>query len=184
MTSDFRVLGSNAIAGLKEVRLYDKTWSDIKDKHSEFARELPSMTNAVGATITNPSGIYRSTTSPDDSLATELALSKARTLLRLRVMAPQFGSGQMTNKSFNVYYDRDGDVLYITYKRAISSRGIEDQPGVVWRYGNDGELLSVTVIDFNHYWFSKRDQLAGEISKKFDIPTKQARVVLDHAMDN
>lgn len=86
-------------------------------------------------------------------------------------------------KTFDVLYDSDADVLYITKIKRVAARGIEEKPGVVWRYDRDGELLSVTIIDFKHHWFAKRSALAADISHKFHIPSKQARVVLDHAMD-
>lgn len=85
------------------------------------------------------------------------------------------------NVSFNVSYDRDSDVLYINASREPAMRGVEDKYGIVWRYDRDGELIGVTVIDFGTYWLTRRELLAGEISKRFHIPAKQAKVVLEHA---
>jgi uncharacterized protein YuzE len=86
--------------------------------------------------------------------------------------------------SFNVTYDRDGDVLYISKRHVPASRGIEDQHGIVWRYDSEGELIGATVIDFYHRWFGDKDRLAAELSRGFEIPKPQARVVLDHALEN
>ena len=83
--------------------------------------------------------------------------------------------------SFNVTYDRDSDVLYISTRREAAARGVEDSYGIVWRYDREGELIGATVVDFYDNWFNKQSQLADELSRRFHIPTPQAKVVLDHA---
>ncbi|MGD1035750.1 MAG: DUF2283 domain-containing protein [Roseiarcus sp.] len=89
----------------------------------------------------------------------------------------------MTNmKSFNVLYDRDSDVLYVSSRSVVAARGIEEPAGVVWRYDKEGTLIGVTIINFYDYWYSRRPQLAREMSIKFEIPAKQAERVLDHAL--
>lgn len=84
---------------------------------------------------------------------------------------------------FNVMYDRESDVLYITTRREQAARGIEDKNGIVWRYDRRGELIGATVLDFYDHWFDRRSLLAGEISRHFHIPEPQAIVVLQHAME-
>ncbi len=86
--------------------------------------------------------------------------------------------------SFNVTYDRDGDVLYISKRKAPASRGIEDNAGIVWRYDSEGELIGATVVDFYERWFKDKDALAARLSREFHITPPQARVVLDHALDD
>lgn len=86
--------------------------------------------------------------------------------------------------SFTVTYDRDGDVLYISKRIVPAVRGIEDKDGIVWRYDRDGELIGVIVVDYHDRWFNKRDHLAAQLSLGFHITPPQARVVLDHALEN
>jgi uncharacterized protein YuzE len=83
--------------------------------------------------------------------------------------------------SFRVTYDRNSDVLYIATEQRPAARGVEDRYGIVWRYDRDGELIGATIVDYHDIWFSRRSELAGELSKKFHISPSQARVVLDHA---
>jgi uncharacterized protein YuzE len=85
--------------------------------------------------------------------------------------------------SFNVVYDSDSDVLYISKRREPAARGIEDKDGIVWRYDGDGDLIGATVIDFYDHWFSRRALLADHLSKRFGISAPQAMVVLDHALE-
>ncbi len=83
-------------------------------------------------------------------------------------------------KEFKVSYDQRADVLYITKRNGLSTKGIEDRYGVVWRYNGDGDLISATIIDFIDYWHDKHELLARELSKKFDIPHQQVETVLNH----
>jgi uncharacterized protein YuzE len=83
-------------------------------------------------------------------------------------------------KEFRVVYDQHADVLYISTRKAPSTKGIEDRYGVVWRYGGDGELIGATIVDFKDYWSDKHELLARELSRKFEIPQKQAETVLSH----
>jgi hypothetical protein len=85
-------------------------------------------------------------------------------------------------KSFNVTYDRDGDVLYLSVRRDRAARGVEDRNGIVWRYNSSGDLLGATIVDFAYLWNGNRGQIAKAIAKKFEIPTAKAEVVLDHAI--
>lgn len=87
------------------------------------------------------------------------------------------------NSSFNVVYDAGADVLYIIKKDVPAARGVEDRFGIVWRYDGDGDLIGATVVDFYDQWFSERPLLADKIAQNFHIPTKQAKVVVDHAME-
>ena len=82
-------------------------------------------------------------------------------------------------KEFKVTYDQRADVLYISKRSEVSTKGIEDRYGLVWRY-KDGELISATIVDFLDYWHDKHELLARELSKKFDIPQNQAETVLNH----
>jgi uncharacterized protein YuzE len=85
--------------------------------------------------------------------------------------------------SFNVAYDRGSDVLYITARKAPSHRGIEDSQGIVWRYDREGELIGITIVDFYDRWYLHRPELARKISEGFHIPERQAKTVVDHAID-
>jgi uncharacterized protein YuzE len=85
--------------------------------------------------------------------------------------------------SFNVTYDAGADVLYITRRRDVAVRGIEDENGIVWRYDLVGEVLSATVMDFREIWETKQHELAGELSRGFHIPDNQAEVVISYALN-
>ena len=87
------------------------------------------------------------------------------------------------SKSFNVTYDRDSDVLYISARRDSAVHGIEDPVGIVWRYGRDGELIGVTIIDYGELWYPRREELAGRLSQGFHIPVGQIDAILNHATD-
>lgn len=86
--------------------------------------------------------------------------------------------------SFNVTYDPDGDVLYISKRKAPAARGVEDKFGIVWRYDSGGELIGATIVDFYDRWFRDKDALAVRLSREFHITPPQARVVLDHALED
>jgi uncharacterized protein YuzE len=86
--------------------------------------------------------------------------------------------------SFNVTYDRNSDVLYISARKAPAHRGIEDDQGIVWRYDRDGELIGVTIIDFYDRWYLHRPQLARALSRGFHVPETQAEVILNHVVEN
>jgi uncharacterized protein YuzE len=87
-------------------------------------------------------------------------------------------------KSFNVTYDRGSDVLYISSRREAAARGIESPVGIVWRYDRDGELIGVTIIDYSELWYTRRSELAEQLSKGFEIPIGQVNAILNHAMDH
>ncbi|HVW73165.1 MAG TPA: DUF2283 domain-containing protein [Rhizomicrobium sp.] len=83
--------------------------------------------------------------------------------------------------SFVVAYDKRADVLYISSRKAPAVRGITDNFGIVWRYDGTGSLIGATIMDFNGEWRYRHHELAEKIAEKFDIPTTQAEVVLQHA---
>ena len=85
--------------------------------------------------------------------------------------------------SFNVAYDADADVLYITKVAGPAARGIEDSHGIVWRYDSGGALMSATVVDFHEFWAGRSKDLADELSRQFHIPANQAQVVVDRALE-
>jgi uncharacterized protein YuzE len=85
--------------------------------------------------------------------------------------------------SFNVAYDRDSDVLYISTRREPAARGVEDKFGIVWRYDGAGELIGATIVDLHHYWSGHKAQLAETLSKRFDLPAPQARTLIDHVLE-
>lgn len=78
-------------------------------------------------------------------------------------------------------YDRSADTLYVTASRlgspAISRE--EDAPGVYWRYDRStGQLVGVTILDFEDYWLPQLDRLIDALAEKFDISKAQASRVL------
>ncbi|WP_341912832.1 DUF2283 domain-containing protein [Ferrovibrio terrae] len=87
-----------------------------------------------------------------------------------------------TDKTFMVKYDSRSDVLYISTRSAPSTRGVEDRYGIVWRY-EGGELIGATIIDFHDRWHDDQSMLALQLAKHFDIPAKEAEIVLEHATE-
>ncbi len=84
--------------------------------------------------------------------------------------------------SFNVTYDSGADVLYITKRRDVAVRGVEDENGIVWRFDQLGEVLSATIMDFKESWEAKQPELASELSRGFHIPALQAETVISYAL--
>jgi uncharacterized protein YuzE len=79
-------------------------------------------------------------------------------------------------------YDPDADVLYLTLRREAATRGVEDERGMVWRYGSDGVLVGVTVIDFRDIWLPQKAALADEISRHSSISFGQASEAIESAV--
>jgi uncharacterized protein YuzE len=90
----------------------------------------------------------------------------------------------LPDSSFNVTYDRDSDVLYISIPGAPAARGIEDALGIVWRYDGDGELIGVTIVDFFDRWYPHWSELTRELAKRLDISEKQAEAMLSQIAEN
>lgn len=86
-------------------------------------------------------------------------------------------------EEFKVLYDRSADTLYILKRQEPATKGIEEPFGLVWRYGRDGGLIGVTILDFEDYWHDRHSELAQKLSQRFDIPVSQTRAFLDHVMD-
>ena len=84
--------------------------------------------------------------------------------------------------SFNVTYDRDGDVLYLNTRHDDAARGMEDQDGIVWRYDDAGALIGATVVGLREQWSEDQSRLASEISRRFDISGIEARHLVDSAL--
>jgi uncharacterized protein YuzE len=85
--------------------------------------------------------------------------------------------------SFNVTYDHDSDVLYLSRHAGSAERGVQDKYGFVWRYDREGELIGVTVVDFMDFWHANKQVLVREISEHFLIPEAYACIVLDSVSD-
>jgi uncharacterized protein YuzE len=85
-------------------------------------------------------------------------------------------------KSFNVTYDREADVLYISTPDQPAVRGVEDFDGILWRYDGQGKIIGVTVMDFDHHWHETLVLLANRLSEKLEIPSRQVFTVLNHAI--
>ena len=77
-------------------------------------------------------------------------------------------------QSFEVDYDRASDVLYITQMRSVSTKGVEDRNGIVWRYDVNGALIGATLTDFFDRWHEDRSNLAIELAERFQISAPQA----------
>jgi uncharacterized protein YuzE len=91
----------------------------------------------------------------------------------------------MTNlKRFEVIYDRDADILYISAPNEPAERGVEEHPGIVWRYDESGAPVGVTIIDFANHWYDRRITLVPEISERLDVTEKQVENILIYAISN
>lgn len=76
---------------------------------------------------------------------------------------------------FRVTYDGAADVLYMTRRPGAPARSREEAPGLVWRYdAASDDLVGLTIIDFERYWGSRREQLIRQISRRFEITSREA----------
>jgi uncharacterized protein YuzE len=87
-------------------------------------------------------------------------------------------------KTFQVTYDAEADVLYITQRSAAAARGVEDEFGIVWRFGEDDEILGATVVDFADRWIGDQTSLASHLSRRFGISALQASGLVARAVDD
>jgi uncharacterized protein YuzE len=88
---------------------------------------------------------------------------------------------QAMSDRFKVTYDADADVLYVTKRRDVAARGVEDENGIVWRYDQSGDVLSATVLDFMELWCSRSHELALELSRGLHIPGREAEMAVSRA---
>ena len=87
---------------------------------------------------------------------------------------------EMTDTIQTVRYDKASDVLYIATRPGRPAVSKEGLPGVLWRYdATDGEIVGVTIMDFNYYWTSRIPELASDISAHIQVSPVKARTILD-----
>ena len=80
---------------------------------------------------------------------------------------------------FRVTYDRSSDVLYVTRRPGVPARSREGDPGLVWRFDTvSGDLVGLTVIDFERYWAGRREHLAAQIPQRFGITPREAETLV------
>ena len=85
----------------------------------------------------------------------------------------------MTRDVPTVRYDTESDVLYISTQPGKRGIARESLPGVLWRYEPEhGDLVGVTVLDFSHYWESRRDDLANDLMIHLNISLREAKSLL------
>ena len=85
----------------------------------------------------------------------------------------------MTNL-FNLEYDHDDDVLYVTKKTNEPAYAQEEEPGVFWRYSaTDNSLVGMTVVDFKSYWQPRVESLMQQFSDHFHVSTGEALEMFD-----
>ena len=85
----------------------------------------------------------------------------------------------MTRNAPTVRYDRDSDVLYISTRPGKHGIARETLPGVLWRYEPEkGYIVGVTILDFSHYWESRRDVLANDLVTHLNISMRKAKSLL------
>lgn len=80
---------------------------------------------------------------------------------------------------FWVSYDPRADVLYINLRREEAARGLEDERGNVWRYGDDGKVIGITLLDFRYLSLPQKAALADEISLRFHVPHEQVSEAIE-----
>ena len=62
--NDYRIISTNILTHLKEVRLYDDTVEHVKDEHPEVPIELPSVRDAIERAVAMPTHVEASRTNP------------------------------------------------------------------------------------------------------------------------
>jgi len=87
----------------------------------------------------------------------------------------------MDPSDFKIRYDKTSDVLYVVMAN-VPATSDEGSPGVLWRHAlNDGTLVGVTILDFDHYWRKRLDLLAKDLSRGLHVPPSVARKLLQSA---
>ncbi len=72
---------------------------------------------------------------------------------------------------FDVAYDKNADVLYISTKLTGPSYTSEGENGIVWSHQiADGRLVSMTVLDFNAKWQSRLAHLTEQLTEQLHAP--------------
>jgi hypothetical protein len=73
---------------------------------------------------------------------------------------------------FDVAYDKNADVLYISTKLTGPSYRSEGENGIVWSHQiADGRLVSMTVIDFNAQWQNRLALLTEQLNEQLHSPS-------------
>ena len=73
---------------------------------------------------------------------------------------------------FDVAYDKNADVLYISTKLTGPSYISEGESGIVWSHQiADGRLVSMTVLDFNAQWQNRLAQLTEQLNEQLHAPS-------------
>ncbi len=85
-----------------------------------------------------------------------------------------------SEERFRVTYDAASDVLYLHVRAGIPAISSEGEPGVFWRYSGDGDIVGVTVIDFETYWGPRIDQLIDDVAQRLRLPRRAVREGLTH----
>jgi hypothetical protein len=73
---------------------------------------------------------------------------------------------------FDVAYDKNADVLYISTKLTGPSYRSEGENGIVWSHQiADGRLVSMTVMDFNAQWQNRLALLTEQLNEQLHAPS-------------
>jgi hypothetical protein len=60
MADDFKVITTNVVSSVEQVRLYDETVAHVEKNHPEVPARLPSIVAAVESTVQNPTHVEKS----------------------------------------------------------------------------------------------------------------------------
>jgi len=75
-----------------------------------------------------------------------------------------------------VSYDDHADVLYLSSGKAVPTKSIEEEDGLVLRWDMETHRpVAATVMDFKYYWEPKSTQLVKRLASFFDITIEEAR---------
>jgi uncharacterized protein YuzE len=83
---------------------------------------------------------------------------------------------------FNVTYDHESDVLYVSTRREGAIHGMEDEFGVLWRYDKAGTLIGVTIVDFRDVCAERGADLMRDMSRGFDTPVEAVQAAIEHGL--
>jgi|SRR5664279_5825986 len=88
-----------------------------------------------------------------------------------------------TTAALTADYDRNSDVLYVTFGPPRPGYGEDGPDDVVLRYGEDDDTPSgVTVVGFrSNSWLAKSHDLAGIISQHVGVSQSVAQEVIEKA---
>lgn len=79
-------------------------------------------------------------------------------------------------------YDPSSDVMYLRVGAGGANHATEDERGIVWRYGHEGNLVGATVLDFEDKWSGDRSAFTRELASVLNTLPGEMSIVIESAL--